>query len=423
MHVPVILCATDLSPPARDAADAAAAIASALGARLQLVHVTAATSEEARRRLDEETLRVRATWPIAAEALLLAGRPIAQLLRAAAEVRAPLIVVGATGESRSMLRLGGTAERIARDSSVPVLVVRDASPFVRWRDRQGLAIAALVTTDAASARLTGWVRTLRRAAPADVTFLHGYYPDVAAWHFGRPHPSPVAPDPELEELLRRELEHAIGPVEGTGEIAYRVVLGVGRLADHLLAAATDTRADLIAVGHHARGRIARLASIASGVLHLAEASVLVVPSDASPVATAPLPRFDRIVAATDLSTTGNQAVPHAYALAAAGGGTVVLVHVLTKAADEDEVAAIAERLRALVPAEPPRGVATEVEVVAGADPAEAIVETAARVTADAIVVASRGRSGLSRLVLGSVAEEILRRSSRPVLVVRPPPDA
>jgi len=51
-------------------------------------------------------------------------------------------------------------------------------------------------------------------------------------------------------------------------------------------------------------------------------------------------------------------------------------------------------------------------------PAAAIVEAAAVQKADLIVMSTHGRSGLGRLVLGSVAESVLRGTTAPILVVR-----
>jgi nucleotide-binding universal stress UspA family protein len=52
-------------------------------------------------------------------------------------------------------------------------------------------------------------------------------------------------------------------------------------------------------------------------------------------------------------------------------------------------------------------------------PAEAIVEAARYRDADLIVMSSHGRSGLERLVLGSVAETVLRSTETPTLLIRP----
>jgi nucleotide-binding universal stress UspA family protein len=59
----------------------------------------------------------------------------------------------------------------------------------------------------------------------------------------------------------------------------------------------------------------------------------------------------------------------------------------------------------------------DVAVLDGA-PIDSIVEHARGTGADLIIIGSHGRSGLSRLVLGSVAEGVIRHSTVPVMVVR-----
>lgn len=62
------------------------------------------------------------------------------------------------------------------------------------------------------------------------------------------------------------------------------------------------------------------------------------------------------------------------------------------------------------------GITARSEVTCG-EPAEMILDTAGAVAADLIVMTTHGRSGLSRLIYGSVAEAVLRRSPIPVLLV------
>jgi nucleotide-binding universal stress UspA family protein len=79
---------------------------------------------------------------------------------------------------------------------------------------------------------------------------------------------------------------------------------------------------------------------------------------------------------------------------------------------EQYVAGVRDRVRQ-------RGVAdVEASVWYGA-PAQAIVEAAQFRKADLIVMSSHGRSGLGRLVLGSVAETVLRSTAVPILLIRP----
>ena len=65
------------------------------------------------------------------------------------------------------------------------------------------------------------------------------------------------------------------------------------------------------------------------------------------------------------------------------------------------------------------GITTHVALLEGGAAAETLLQAAARVEADLIVLAFHGRTGPSRLIYGSVAEEIARRSPRPVLLVHP----
>lgn len=64
-----------------------------------------------------------------------------------------------------------------------------------------------------------------------------------------------------------------------------------------------------------------------------------------------------------------------------------------------------------------RGVSVKTEVLTG-KPHQKIVETAAEEGFETIVIGSHGRSGLSRTLLGSVAEAVVKRSTMPVVVVR-----
>ncbi|MBI3966937.1 MAG: universal stress protein [Chloroflexi bacterium] len=132
-----------------------------------------------------------------------------------------------------------------------------------------------------------------------------------------------------------------------------------------------------------------------------------------------------ILVPLDGSTFAERALIPASALARAVGARLVLVRAtiahasLTRdlaAAEiaatqqaEIELAATAERLRAT-------GLDVETHVYYD-DPPAAIVDLAGRVQADLIVMSTHGRSGLGRWIYGSVADEVLRRSVSPVLLV------
>lgn len=122
-------------------------------------------------------------------------------------------------------------------------------------------------------------------------------------------------------------------------------------------------------------------------------------------------------------------------LAALGGGRIVLLHAnvpvtdavgldlgtITPAlvADPNTVVAESERLLREHGAGAPAGIVIEPRVLTGR-PADTVCDVAKELGAEQIVVGSHGRRGLERLLLGSVAERIIRLAECPVLVVKRP---
>jgi nucleotide-binding universal stress UspA family protein len=361
------------------------------------------------------------------------------VLREFARVRgASLIIVGSMGHGTSSLaRLGGTSEKVSSATDVPVLVVRDEEPFVAWASGRPLRVLVGVDDSDASASAVRWVEQLRAQAPVDVVVGRVYYPDDAQRRYGLGRRvSFTSPDPALEALIERDLKHAVPSLSGAGEVMWRARLGVGRVADHLLELAEAERCQLVVVGTHRRIGLARMWSVSAAALHLARMAVAVVPPDGLGAGTfAAPPQLKRILVTTDFSPLGNAAVPWAYALAQPGA-EVYLTHVTlvdvagaprepfllpggesaTRARLETEVAA---RLRALTPPfVEERDLVTRTEVLRASDAAKAICEAAERLGVDAVVMASHGRTGVARAVLGSVADAVLRASRRPVFIVR-----
>lgn len=140
--------------------------------------------------------------------------------------------------------------------------------------------------------------------------------------------------------------------------------------------------------------------------------------------------WKKICCATDFSEPSRLAMEKAADLAKQFEGELTLVHVLTPpipAASDvlvssrgiAEVAAQeAEDLLPLWRAEAELRAGLQVKAVfLSGDPAAEIVSHARDESVDLIVIGTRGRSGISRVVLGSVAERVVRRSPCPVLVV------
>ena len=65
-------------------------------------------------------------------------------------------------------------------------------------------------------------------------------------------------------------------------------------------------------------------------------------------------------------------------------------------------------------------IAASTEVIVATAVGTAILESASHVKAGLVVMGTHGRGGFKRLVLGSVAEQVVRNSTSPVVVMRPP---
>jgi nucleotide-binding universal stress UspA family protein len=141
-----------------------------------------------------------------------------------------------------------------------------------------------------------------------------------------------------------------------------------------------------------------------------------------------------IVYATDFSASARPAEEQAVYLARAFGDDLVFVHVATESPIYGEgglgigdVQAVydaqrrwaSDALTACVAAAREAGVRARFSLRVGV-PAEEIIAAAEEEKARMIVIGTHGRSGLDRLLLGSVAERVIRRASCPVVTVRPP---
>ncbi|MCZ7566541.1 MAG: universal stress protein [Burkholderiales bacterium] len=145
--------------------------------------------------------------------------------------------------------------------------------------------------------------------------------------------------------------------------------------------------------------------------------------------------YTRILAAVDGSAQGEHALRHAAGLARAFGAALRIVHVVDmgvlplapelaldvewlakarRAEGEKLLAAARERARA-------DGVTAEARLVETATPTQrpagVLLEEAAAWPADVVVLGTRGRGSLERLLLGSVADGMARRSPVPVVLV------
>lgn len=436
-----IIAGTDFSESARGACRAAAVIAKRLQVPLKLVHViddlgaelAVAEHQDAiydgqRETLANHAQELRAAYGIDVEPIAVAGNAEQVLVSVAAHARATLIVVSSLGRKKPLGRLvGSVAERVAQGSPVPVLVVRDPSMIEAWvRGERALRVMVGVELSSTSRAAVKWATRLRAIGRCDIVVAQIAWPFGEHLRLGVPTPMPLDQlRPEIHGPLLRDLRAWAGELPGPGESSFTVTPGWGRVDSHLTALAATTKTDLLVVGTHQRANVERLwqGSVSRGVLHDASCSVACVPRNAADQQDVDIPTFRRLLVPTDFSPLANRAIAVAYGLTAPGG-TVHLLYVVGDKPGKDETDRCCEELRALVPpGAAARGIMTEVEVVKDSDPFMGIFHSAGRLGVDAVCMATHGRSGASQLVLGSQAQQVVRRVRQPVVLVPPEREA
>jgi nucleotide-binding universal stress UspA family protein len=133
-----------------------------------------------------------------------------------------------------------------------------------------------------------------------------------------------------------------------------------------------------------------------------------------------------ILVPTDFSTASDAALPHAEVLAKQKSASLLILHVeepplaygggeLYYGLPEPSSERILKMLEDVKPSDP--SIPCTHRLTMG-DPAGEIVRIAAEEGAEMIVLGTHGRTGVTRLLMGSVAEAIVRRAPCPVLVYR-----
>jgi nucleotide-binding universal stress UspA family protein len=223
------------------------------------------------------------------------------------------------------------------------------------------------------------------------------------------------PIPVVE--LREEAERYVKAVctrlgtEGVHATGHAVV---GDAGSEILRCAAEQGVSLIAMSTHGRSGLSRLAlgSVAEHVLRRADVPVwLVKPGQEGPIT------IRTILVPLDGSERSATIVPVAADVAKWFGARIVLLHAFEKKKEPQELRPPQMPLKAPEARLREAGVEVKTDFLQG-DPADAILEAARESGADLIALSSHGRTGLARLVLGSVAERVVRAAPLPVLVLR-----
>lgn len=279
---------------------------------------------------------------------------------------------------------------------------------------------------------------LARRAGARLELLHVHVPQS---YFDLPdsHP-PVAGDEHrqalgqgrtyLDGVARRA--RVAAPVETTCTVVE------GLVPDAVCEAVARSNPDLVVLATHGRGPLSRLwlGGVAAGLIQSSPAPLMLVrPTGVVPdLAADPAPR--RVLIPFDGSSFGEHIIPTAVAVGSVTGAEYRLLRVVPpvltsgwlgagirareappvvdqlRVEAERYLAGLGGRFPGLAPARP--------HVVADWPPAAAILSDAATNGIDLIAMTTRGRCGLTKLLLGSVVDQVLDGATIPVLLRREP---
>ncbi|MGC8659957.1 MAG: universal stress protein [Desulfomonilaceae bacterium] len=229
-------------------------------------------------------------------------------------------------------------------------------------------------------------------------------------------------DDVIKEPYRKALEQA-KIVADQSSVVVKTILEVGEPAEKIVEIAEDLNCDLIVVGTQGGNpaKTALVGSTASTVIGLSHINVLAVPATS-------FVNLDRILLAVDGSDCSNAAALAAFEIQKSYGSKIVALAVadipshlygldanaanrMLKEAVEalDNIRLKSDEIGAQI--EP---------IVREGSPTRIINETASEKRIGLIVMGSHGRTGLKRLLMGSVAAGVIGRAPCPVLIAKHP---
>jgi nucleotide-binding universal stress UspA family protein len=233
---------------------------------------------------------------------------------------------------------------------------------------------------------------------------------------------PADPDKARHDQLKQKLRDLYAP-DFPLDVAYRI--NEGKAAEEILRVAGEIGADLIVMGTHGRTGLRWLVagSVAVAVLHRATCPVLALRSNDQP---REAKEMQLILHPTDFSADSEAALRVARRLARERGARLIIEHVekfevlvdgtpaavIDPRADHDALENVRKRVDG-----PDLKYPVETLLRQGYA-ADEIVLTAQEMSCDLIVMGTHGRTGMSRLLMGSVAENVLPKANCPVLLVK-----
>ena len=257
----------------------------------------------------------------------------------------------------------------------------------------------------------------------------------------------VVSDPRIDATLRESETDYLGKLVGRVRTVAPGVTVTARnldtddsLADALAAAARDVSAGLVAMTTHGRGPFARfwLGSVTDDLLGVSPVPVLLqrASDDAAPDLSA-RPTLRRLIVPIDGTDLSERILAPAVVFGQSFGAEVVLLLVLETLEDMNEITRTRggahEAGTPMTPADRAKtyldlaagivagyGVRARTEFVVHGSAAKAILTAAGGDPATGVALATHARTGVMRLLKGSVADEVIRHATGPVLAFHPP---
>src|ERR1051326_3073269 len=232
----------------------------------------------------------------------------------------------------------------------------------------------------------------------------------------------------IDTTLGAAREYIAGKKERLEKDGVRVksIVRMGPAAGTILEVAEEEDATLIALATHGRTGVKRalFGSVAEIVLRKSPVPALAVRPfwsyELLPPGKTEIEPVRNILVPTDGSPRAMAALWPAIEMARLFEARLVFLRVLVPAKNGDkpvDEAAAKASLKEFAEAAEAEGVST-LTVLEKGEAAKAIIDNARFYGCDLIAMATHGRSGISRLVVGSVTEQVLREATLPLLVVR-----
>jgi len=286
--------------------------------------------------------------------------------------------------------------------------------------------------------------SLARRFRAAVQIVHVYVP--VRGMYGEGGWCDEAIDREMREGGKAYLDSVVQRLAVDSDISWSAVLLEGPVASTINRHVRGAGFDMIVMTTQGRGPVARLwlGSVADSLVRQTSIPILFVRPQEGEADLTKEPMIERLHIPLDGSELAEQILEPALAVAAATQAEITLIRVVQQLApdsnesdkgkvswirpallmrlkelDRQERATAEEYLERIAEQLRSRTSCVQARVVLQVPTATAIVDDASTHGADLIALATQGRGGLKRLLVGSVADKVLRGAIMPVLVQRP----